>query len=126
MAIFKFSMKPDAPDEELQTTLQPGPFLVEASDPEIGRRLVITNFVIATRRLLRASASLCAWTDSGANECVELDDTLDPSALQQRKEVAGIDIASWFLSRLEIVSPDGGRYARMLWWPCSPDDRCPV
>jgi hypothetical protein len=125
MAIFKFSMKADAPDEERQTTVQPGPFLVEASDPEIGRRLVITNFGIATRRLFRVTTALC-WLDSDANECVEIDPALDLQGLSQRKEVAGIDIASWFLSRLEIVSPDGGRYARMLWWPCSPEDRCPV
>jgi hypothetical protein len=125
MAIFKFSMKPDAPDEERRTTIQPGPFLVDASDQDIGRRLLITNFAIATRRLFRATTALC-WLDSEANECVELDPAVDPKALQQHKEVAGIDIAAWFLARLEIASPESGRYARMLWWPCSPEDRCPV
>jgi|GEM_PF-6678208 len=125
MAIFKFSIKADAPDEQRSTTVQPGPFLVDASDEDIGRRLLIANFGIATRRLLRATAPSC-WLESPAGECVELDPALDPKPLRQKRVVAGIDIASWFLARLEIASPEGGRYARMLWWPCSPEDRCPV
>ena len=126
MAIFKFSMKPNASEKARATTVQPGPFLVDASDQEIGRRLLMANFVIATRRLLRKRSAHPVWSEKGANECVELNPALDPTALRQRKEIAGIDIAAWFLSRLEIASPDGGRYARMLWWPLSPEDRCPV
>jgi hypothetical protein len=126
MAIFKFSMKPNASEKARATTVQPGPFLVEASDQEIGRRLLMANFVIATRRFLRKRAPHPVWSEKGPSECIELDPALDPKALQQRKEVAGIDIATWFLTRLEIASPDGGRYARMLWWPCSAEDRCPV
>jgi hypothetical protein len=126
MAIFKFSMKPDAPEKARATTVQPGPFLVDASDQEIGRRLLMANFAIVTRRLLRKRAPHPVWSEKGPSECIELDASFDASKLQQRKEVAGIDIAAWFLRRLEITSADDGRYARMLWWPCSPEDRCPV
>jgi hypothetical protein len=125
MAIFKFSIKPEASAEERRTTLQPGPFLVDASDQSIGRQLLMANFVIAARRLLRGSTPACIWSDAGANECVEVDPSLDRAALQQRKEIAGIDTAPWYLNREELLAADG-RYARMLWWPCSPEDRCPV
>ena len=125
MAIFKFSIKPEASTEARQTMLQPGPFLVDASDRGIGRQLLIANVVFAARRLLRGSTASCLWSDTAANECVELDPSVDPAALQQRKEIAGIDTAHWYLNRVELHSGDG-RYARMLWWPCSPYDRCPV
>ena len=123
MAVFKFSIKPEAATQR-QTMLQPGPFLVEASDRSIGRQLLIANVVFAARRLLGSTAS-CVWSDAGANDCVEVDPSVDPAALQQRKEIAGIDTAHWYLNRAELRSGDG-RYARMLWWPCSPEDRCPV
>jgi hypothetical protein len=125
MAVFKFSINPEAATQERQTTLQPGPFLVEASDQSIGRQLLSANVVFAARRLLAGSSASCIWSEAGANECVEVDPSVDPAALQQRKEIAGIDTAHWYLNRAELRSGDG-RYARMLWWPCSPEDRCPV
>jgi hypothetical protein len=36
MTIYKYSIKPEASDDDRRLTLKPGPFLVEASDRAIG------------------------------------------------------------------------------------------
>jgi hypothetical protein len=125
MAIYKYSMKPDVSEDERRTTLQPGPFLVDASDDVMGRQLLSLNFGVAISRLIKAATALSVWGNAEASDCVTVADAADAEALQQRREVAGIDMAAWFLAQRELLTNDG-RYARMLWWPLGPEDRCPV
>jgi hypothetical protein len=120
MAIFKYSIKPQVLADD-ETGIPAGPFLVHASDRAIGWQLLRANFALGLSKALRGAPA-----NRGRNgRCVEIDPALDPHTLQQRKEILGVDTAQWYLSRPEIRSDDG-RYARMLWWPLSPEDRCPV
>jgi hypothetical protein len=125
MAIYKYSIKPDASDDERRLTLKAGPFLVEASDEAIGGQLLSLNFGDAMSRLIKAANSLSVWGNSRASECVPLAEVQNPEELRQKREVLGVDIAAWFLVRPELLETDG-RYARMVWWPLGSQDRCPV
>jgi hypothetical protein len=87
--------------------------------------LLSLNFGDAMSRLIKAATSLGVWGNADVSECVSLAGLEDPEALRQRREVFGIDVAAWLLARPELQEPDG-RYARMLWWPLSLEDRCPI
>ena len=125
MAIFKYSIKPDASEDERRTTVRPGPFLVDASDQDIGRQLLSVNFGIAVSRLIKSSTVLNVWRNSDASQCESLTELDNPEAVRQRREIAGIDVAAWLLAKPNLEEADG-RYARMVWWPLGPEDRCPA
>jgi hypothetical protein len=125
MAIYRYSIKGQAAEGAAGAAPRSGPFLVEASDQVIGGRLLDLNFGRAMGRLLEAAGTLGFWTNAEASDCVPLADGTDGEALRQRREVAGVDIAAWFLVRPALEQADG-RYARMLRWPLGPDDRCPA
>jgi len=83
------------------------------------------NFGVSICRLIRAASARSVWGDSKTSECVTVPAVENSDVLRQRREIAGVDIAGWFLAQPELQDPNG-RYARMVWWPLGPQDRCPV
>lgn len=124
MRLFKLFASEQANARELQTTITPGPFLVAAQDPRWARMLVGMNYSIAVSRNPGEMIPNFVWSDGGPSECVHIPE-VEPASVQQSRMIGSTDIAVGYLHRLGLVV-EGKPVAKMVWWPCSPRDLCPV
>ena len=126
MAIFKLEIASDAGPVLMATTNSPGPILVEASDEATARVIAKTNFwAIEPDPDGFPTGADCIWVDRHAVQCEAL--SVDPNEFRTERAQKRARIRA--MSR-PIVCPDfdlgNGRYAKMVWWPVQPGDRCPV
>ncbi len=125
MAIFKLEIASDAAPLLVATTNSPGPILVEASDETTARVIAKTNFwAIEPDSDGFPRGADCIWVDRLAVQCQTV--SIDPKELRTEKARKSAKLRAEFRP---IVCPDfdlgNGRYAKMVWWPVRPGERCP-
>jgi len=122
--LFLLTPAPRATPRDLETTISRGPFVVAARDASMARVLLNLNYAIATLRRPGEPIPTMLWSETGASECVRVPN-LRESELRRREMVGDTDIAPSFLTQPSLTI-DGVEVARMVWWPCGPNDQCPV
>ena len=124
MDLFVLSPSTRATSRDLETTTSRGPFVVAARDASMARMLLNLNYAIATLRRPGGRIPTMVWSDTGASECVRIPN-LRESEVRRREMVGDADIAPSFLTQPSLTI-DGVEVARMVWWPCGHNDRCPI
>ena len=124
MNFYLCGLRSDIPDHRLLSVVRgarSAQFVVKATDQQVARSLLVQNFGVATARAPDNKIYQNAWRDAEVSFAIEIAGPVP----QQKRVVKDIDIAPWYIDVMETSDGLGG-VARMVWWPCSPNEQCPA